>query len=191
MTVGGARVLGDGCEAIALLRGFPGAPSSHGAPLWLQFASAPTPSRWYRANKASIVAGYLTLAVPPLIDTAAPYPLKTELIRAALWLMVAGLVGYTVRQLVDEVRKLASRHRSVLETANEAFMSMDSEGLIIDWNTQAEHEFGWRRHEVIGLPLEEVIIPKRLRSPLGPCRLGSVSTNRVQADPESRLSVPP
>ena len=53
------RLLRDGCEAIALLRGFPGAPSSHGVRLWLQFASTPTPSRWYRAHNASIVAGYL------------------------------------------------------------------------------------------------------------------------------------
>ena len=53
------RLLCDGCEAIALLRGFPGAPSSHGVQLWLQFASTPTPSRWYQAHNASIVAGYL------------------------------------------------------------------------------------------------------------------------------------
>jgi hypothetical protein len=53
------RLLRDGCEAIALLRGFPGAPSSDGVRLWLQFAATPTPSRWYQAHNASIVAGYL------------------------------------------------------------------------------------------------------------------------------------
>jgi hypothetical protein len=53
------HLLRDGCEAIALLRGFPGAPSSHGVRLWLQFASSPTPSQWYQAHNASIVAGYV------------------------------------------------------------------------------------------------------------------------------------
>ncbi len=92
------------------------------------------------------------------------YPLKTELLRAALWLLVAWVVAYAVRKLVAEVRKLAARHRSVLETANEAFISMDSEGLIVDWNSQAERDFGWHREEVMGVPLEEVIIPRRLRA---------------------------
>jgi diguanylate cyclase (GGDEF)-like protein/PAS domain S-box-containing protein len=112
----------------------------------------------------SLIAGYLTLALPPLIGSSEVYPLKEELLRALLWVLVAGVVGYTVRRLVDEVRKLAASHRSVLETAHDAFISMDAEGLITDWNTRAENDFGWRREEVMGLPLEEVIIPRRLRA---------------------------
>ena len=53
------RLLRDGSEAIALVGGLPGAPSSEGVRLWLQFAATPTPSCWYRAHNASIVAGYL------------------------------------------------------------------------------------------------------------------------------------
>jgi hypothetical protein len=53
------RLLRDGCESIALLGGLRGDPSSHAVRLWLQFASTPTPSCWYRAHNASIVAGYL------------------------------------------------------------------------------------------------------------------------------------
>ncbi len=117
-----------------------------------------------RQFAVALAAGFLTLAIPPLVGTADGYPLKTELFRAILWLLVAWVVGYTVRKLVAEVRKLAARHRSVLETANETFISMDSEGLIVDWNSQAERDFGWRREEVMGVPLEEVIIPRRLRA---------------------------
>jgi diguanylate cyclase (GGDEF)-like protein/PAS domain S-box-containing protein len=112
----------------------------------------------------SIVLGYLTLAIPPLVSTSDVYPLGKELARAVLWLMVAGVIGFTIRRLVNQVRKLAARHQSVLETANEAFISMDSEGLILDWNTQAERDFGWTREEVLRVPLEEVIIPRRLRA---------------------------
>ena len=53
------RLLRDGCEAIALVGGLPGAPSSQAVRLWLEFVATPTPSHWYRAHNASIVAGYL------------------------------------------------------------------------------------------------------------------------------------
>ena len=53
------RLLRDGCEAIALVGGLPGEPSSLAVRLWLEFVATPTPSHWYRAHNASIVAGYL------------------------------------------------------------------------------------------------------------------------------------
>ena len=53
------RLLRDGCEAIALVGGVGGDPSSQAVRLWLQFAATPTPACWYRAHNASIVAGYL------------------------------------------------------------------------------------------------------------------------------------
>ena len=52
-------LLRDGCEAIALVGGRPGDASSPAVRLWLQFAATPTPTCWYRAHNASIVAGYL------------------------------------------------------------------------------------------------------------------------------------
>jgi hypothetical protein len=53
------RLLQDGCEAIALVGGRSGEPSSQAVRLWLAFIATPTPSHWYRAHNASIVAGYL------------------------------------------------------------------------------------------------------------------------------------
>ena len=53
------RLLRDGCEAIALVGGLRGDPSSQAVRLWLKFAATPTPACWYRAHNASIVAGYL------------------------------------------------------------------------------------------------------------------------------------
>jgi hypothetical protein len=55
----GERLLRDGCEAIALVGGRPGEPSSQAVRLWLAFIATPTPSDWHRAHNASIVAGYL------------------------------------------------------------------------------------------------------------------------------------
>lgn len=53
------RLLRDGCEAVALVGGRSGGPSSRPVQLWLRFVDTPTPSRWYRAHNASIVAGYI------------------------------------------------------------------------------------------------------------------------------------
>jgi hypothetical protein len=53
------RLLRDGCEALALVGGGSGEPSSQAVRLWLDFIASPTPSCWYRAHNGSIVAGYL------------------------------------------------------------------------------------------------------------------------------------
>jgi hypothetical protein len=53
------RLLRDGCEAIGLLGGWGGEPSSHAVRLWLQFSASPTGRHWYHAHNASIVGGYL------------------------------------------------------------------------------------------------------------------------------------
>jgi hypothetical protein len=53
------RLLRDGCEAIGLLRGLAGEPSSQAVRLWLEFSARPTGRNWYRAHNASVVSGYL------------------------------------------------------------------------------------------------------------------------------------
>jgi hypothetical protein len=53
------HLLRDGCEAIGLLSGLAGEPSSYAVRLWLEFGARPTGRSWYRAHNASIVAGYL------------------------------------------------------------------------------------------------------------------------------------
>jgi hypothetical protein len=53
------RLLRDGCEAVALLGGSAGEPSSQAVRLWLEFSAGPTGRTWYGAHNASIVGGYL------------------------------------------------------------------------------------------------------------------------------------
>ena len=53
------RLLRDGCEAVGLLGGRAGEPSSPAVRLWLAFSARPTGRNWYRAHNASIVDGYL------------------------------------------------------------------------------------------------------------------------------------
>jgi hypothetical protein len=53
------RLLRDGCEAVGLLGGLAGEPSSEAVRLWLEFSESPTGRNWYRAHNASTVGGYL------------------------------------------------------------------------------------------------------------------------------------
>jgi hypothetical protein len=53
------RLLRDGCEAVALVGGSDGEPSSRPVRLWLDFVARPTGRNWYRAHNASIVGAYL------------------------------------------------------------------------------------------------------------------------------------
>jgi PAS domain S-box-containing protein len=54
------------------------------------------------------------------------------------------------------------RNRSVVQTANDAIISVDSQGHIIFWNKSAELTFGYSFDEVMGRPLT-FIMPERFR----------------------------
>src|SRR5258705_3381345 len=53
------RLLCDGCEAVGLLGGWAGEPSSQAVRLWLEVGERPTGRNWDGAHNASIVGGYL------------------------------------------------------------------------------------------------------------------------------------
>ena len=53
------RLLRDGCEAVGLVGGRDGEPSSPAVQRWLEFIERPTAGTWYCAHNASIVGAYL------------------------------------------------------------------------------------------------------------------------------------
>lgn len=64
---------------------------------------------------------------------------------------------------VEDTRKSEHRVRAIIDTALDAFVGVDAEGRITDWNPRAEEIFGWRRAEVLGKTVTETIIPPRFR----------------------------
>lgn len=69
-----------------------------------------------------------------------------------------------VRQATEEALKESElRLRRVLDSAHEAFIGMDGEGRVFDWNHQAEVMFGWPRAEALGRAVGELIVPPRFR----------------------------
>jgi PAS domain S-box-containing protein len=59
----------------------------------------------------------------------------------------------------DALEKSEARSRSIVESAYDAFVSMDAEGRITGWNAQAEATFGWTASEALGRSLADTIIP--------------------------------
>ncbi|HJX84369.1 MAG TPA: PAS domain S-box protein, partial [Candidatus Angelobacter sp.] len=62
-----------------------------------------------------------------------------------------------------EVREKEVRHRSIIDNALDAVITMDDGGLITGWNAQAVASFGWLREQVIGRRMSEVLIPPQYR----------------------------
>ncbi len=67
------------------------------------------------------------------------------------------------KQMEESLRQGEQRSRSIIESAHDAFISIDQQGHIKDWNLQAESIFGWTRTEVLGKFLHETIIPLKYR----------------------------
>jgi PAS domain S-box-containing protein len=57
------------------------------------------------------------------------------------------------------LRDSEARTRLFLETAHDAFMSIDAEGRVRAWNAAAERMFGWPTAEAVGRELRDLIYP--------------------------------
>ncbi len=79
---------------------------------------------------------------------------------------VGAQVGRVIeRQQSGEALSLSEeRSRLIVETANDAFIAIDRDSKIIDWNRVAERMFGWSREEVVGTSMPELIMPEQYRN---------------------------
>ena len=55
------------------------------------------------------------------------------------------------------------RLHKIIDNTYDAYVGMDEDGNIVDWNRSAEALFGWPMNEVMGQALAEIIIPERQR----------------------------
>ena len=53
--------------------------------------------------------------------------------------------------------------RLILETALDAVVIMNADGVVADWNDRAASTFGWSRNEAVGRTMADLIIPERYR----------------------------
>jgi PAS domain S-box-containing protein len=67
------------------------------------------------------------------------------------------------RRSESQLRDVAERTRLIIDTAYAAFVAIDRDGIIVDWNPQAEQTFGWKRDDAMGRPIVDTIIPPQFR----------------------------
>ena len=95
---------------------------------------------------------------------------------------VAAIVATQIRH-ANDMTALAERQaltRALITGAPIAVLAMDAVGLLIEFNPAAERLSGYRRDEVLGQPLSEILVPERDR----PRILEHISTYVATGNPE-------
>jgi PAS domain S-box-containing protein len=148
--------------------GLPGRVLASRAPHWIMDVTAD--SNFPRATQAEEIGVRSAFAFPVLVgkDVAAvleffsPEAVEPDEQLLRVMAHVGAQLGRVIeRKRAEEALRDSEKHyRSVIETANDAFVSIDGDGLVTDWNERAEETFGWSREEVLGRSLLETIIPE-------------------------------
>jgi PAS domain S-box-containing protein len=105
---------------------------------------------------------------------------KVGIAGGAVWIPMLGLLLWATARLRAEHRQAQQesawakaaeaallqsqeRNRAIVDTAFDGVITIDSTGIVTDWNAQATAIFGWSREEALGRVLSETIIPERDR----------------------------
>jgi PAS domain S-box-containing protein len=110
-----------------------------------------------------VLAGRDVIAVLEFFSTE-PQPFNTELLE------LMGQVGTQLGRVAE--REIAATRlvnqvvytKHLIDSAYDAFVSIDQFGHITGWNHAAEKMFGWPAVDVMGLPLAATIIPNQYRN---------------------------
>ena len=108
----------------------------------------------------SILAMGTTLALPAAIIGEPQYG-SEQYVGAGAAMIIAVPISLAIQTLVETLRRLSAGSRAVLDGMQEAFISMDADGVVIAWNERAEQIFGWSADEANGRSVAELILPAR------------------------------
>jgi PAS domain S-box-containing protein len=61
------------------------------------------------------------------------------------------------RRAAEELRQSAARHTAIVESAIDAILSIDHEGVVREWNSAAERLFQYSREEAVGRKIDTLI----------------------------------
>lgn len=110
---------------------------------------------------------------------------------AVRWLLAVGtpfvagmLISSLLARLQGHARELEAseaRMRLVLDTAPDAFVTLDREGRIASWNDAAVRLFGWSEREARGKTMRELIVPEELGDRHDARRLALVASDEPLA----------
>ena len=67
-------------------------------------------------------------------------------------------------QNLEALRASESLNRAVVSSALDCIVVIDEDGRVVEFNPAAETTFGYRREDVLGRPIDELIVPPALRA---------------------------
>src|SRR5205823_4383125 len=104
--------------------------------------------------------------VVAVLEFGSPEPTALEDELLDLMIDIGRMLGRVAdrERAAQMLRDSEQRTRRVIETAGDAFVSVDADGRNTGWNKQAETTFGWSADEAIGRPLDELFIPPSYRA---------------------------
>lgn len=96
--------------------------------------------------------------------TQKPRPWSEETV-ALLRIAAEVMAGASVRQRVlEDLEASEARKAAILEASLDCIITINPHGRVVEFNPAAEKTLGYRRADVIGLPLRDLIVPQRLRT---------------------------
>jgi len=104
-----------------------------------------------------------TMALQTLRAGAQDYLIKGTL----SYNSIARCLRYAIERHRLRYEQLLEGERStrlILENSLQAFLAIDKNGIILDWNLRAEGLFGWSRQEAIGKHIAELVRPSPTRN---------------------------
>ena len=91
------------------------------------------------------------------------YSLLFNYVFAGKYYNIYGIDITETKKAERALRESETKTRSIIKSALDAVILINKEGIITEWNTQAETIFGWQSSEAIGEKLHDLIIPDSYR----------------------------
>jgi PAS domain-containing protein len=116
------------------------------------------PMRQALAHAALVAVAYAVVLAVQETDTVIVRWLLAVGTPVVAGILISRLLG-GIQHHALELRQSEERTRLVLDTAPDAFITLDRDGLITTWNVAAERMFGWTKEEAVGRAMRELIVP--------------------------------
>lgn len=70
-----------------------------------------------------------------------------------------------LKNTLEDYRTSHAKNNAILSSSLDSIITIDTNGVVIDYNKVAHKTFGWAPEEVIGRPIVDFIIPHEMRNP--------------------------
>lgn len=71
---------------------------------------------------------------------------------------------YELKRATNDAQRQANFTHAVLDKTHDAFVSVNEQGHITDWNDRAKEIFGWEKEEAVGRRMTTALVPDRYRA---------------------------